>query len=62
MRNRIQQILAMTERRRAMRAHYHQTRRVCDTLKCENVSIFEKVVKCENISTLNVTIYAICEK
>ena len=35
---------------------------VCGTLKCENASICEKVAKCEQISTLNVKIDAICEK
>ena len=35
---------------------------VCGTLKCENAAICEKVAKCENISTLNVKMYAICEK
>ena len=34
----------------------------CGTLKCENASICEKVAKCEEISTLNVKIDAICEK
>ena len=35
---------------------------VCGTLKCENAAICEKVAKCEKKSTLNVKIYAICEK
>ena len=35
---------------------------VCGTLKCENAAICEKVAKCENKSTLNVKIDAICEK
>ena len=35
---------------------------VCGTLKCENAAICEKVAKCEKYSTLNVKIYAICEK
>ena len=34
----------------------------CGTLKCENAAICEKVAKCENNSTLNVKIDAICEK
>ena len=34
----------------------------CGTLKCENAAICEKVAKCEKYSTLNVKIYAICEK
>ena len=34
---------------------------VCGTLKCENASMCEKVANCENISTLNVKIDAICE-
>ena len=32
------------------------------TLKCEDAPICEKVAKCENISTLNLKIDAICEK
>ena len=35
---------------------------VCGTLKCKNAFIYEKVAKCENISTLNVKIGAICDK
>ena len=35
---------------------------VCGTLKCENAAICEKVAKCEQNSTLNVKIDAICEK
>ena len=35
---------------------------MCGTLKCENAAICEKVAKCENNSTLNVKIDAICEK
>ena len=34
----------------------------CGTLKCENVSICEKVARSEEISTLNMKIDAICEK
>ena len=34
----------------------------CGTLKSENAAICEKVTKCEQISTLNVKIYAICKK
>ena len=34
----------------------------CGTLKCENAAICEKVAKCEKNSTLNVKIYAICDK
>ena len=34
----------------------------CGTLKCENASIYEKVARCEEISTLNVKIYATCEQ
>ena len=35
---------------------------LCGTLKCENAAICEKVAKCEQFSTLNVKIDAICEK
>ena len=35
---------------------------VCGTLKCENAAICEKVAKCEQYSTPNVKIDAICEK
>ena len=34
----------------------------CGTLKSENAAICEKVAKCENYSTLNVKLDAICEK
>ena len=34
----------------------------CGTLKSENAAICEKVAKCEQISTLNVKIDAICAK
>ena len=34
---------------------------VCDTLKCENDSICEKIANCEKISTLNVRMDAICK-
>ena len=40
---------------------YHMHYRVWH-LKCENVSICEKVARCEEIVTLNVKIDAICEK
>ena len=35
---------------------------ICGTLKCENTSICEKTAKCEEMSTLNVKIDAICEE
>ena len=33
----------------------------CGILKCDNASICEKAARCEEISTLNVKIDAICE-
>ena len=41
---------------------YSEPSHVCDTLKCENAAICEKVAKCEKMSTLNVKMDAICEK
>ena len=35
---------------------------VCGTHKCEKAPICEKVARCEEIPTLNVKIYAICDK
>ena len=35
---------------------------VCGTLKCENASIYEKMTSCEDMSTLNVKTYTLCDK